>query len=409
MLPQLPIEIIGKILELLSRQDINCITVTCRTLYSKTTPSLYSHLELGHHVHMRQLQQGIALSSSLKQTILSYTRQLTLRSRQNGSNWRIQDLKSILGSSSKITTLIFSDFHALSTDMIQHTVSILPELQHVQFKYCHLVYNPKQTLLSNRRQCLGLKNTTTFNNELVNRVSFVWTDFTQKSILFSLFPKITRLELGSNHNKYDTINGYMVQSLYEHCPDITHLTITLPQVSSPILCNTISKYGAQLHHLSIRCDNASTLIAIATYAIGIKSLIIRVTSEDEGLDNAMITLIKNCSALQRFEIISCQLERHVPGIVWKSVGGKMAQLMLHKKETLSHTPSYRAPSQGNIWFYIVSEEALQQRHNYINSLPESRKSRDLQTLVLTHDDLTKTRLLSPRPNAFFQDLMILKK
>ncbi|KAG2214283.1 hypothetical protein INT47_000839 [Mucor saturninus] len=409
MLTQLPIEIIGKILELLSRQDISRITVTCRTLYNKTVPSLYGHLELGHHVHMRQLQQGIVTNPSLKQTILSHTRQLTLRSRQNGNNWRIQDLKSILGPSSRITTLIFSDFHALSTDMIQHTVSILPKLQHVQFKYCHLVYNPKQTLLSNRRQCLGLKNTTTFNNDLVNQVAFVWTDFTQKSILFSLFPKITRLELGSNHNKYDTINGFMVQSLYENCPHITHLTITLPQVSSSILCNTISKYGAQLQHLSIRCDNASTLKAIATYATDIRSLIIRVTSEDEDLDNSMITLIKNCSALQRFEIVSCQLENHVPSIVWKSVGGEMAQQMLRKRETSSHTPSYRAFGQGNIWFYIVSEEALQQRHNYINSLTESKKARDLQTLVLTDDILTKTRLLSPRPDVIFQDLMISKK
>lgn len=409
MLIKLPTEVIGHIQELLSRRDICQLTVTCKTLYKKNVPFLYSHLELGHHVHMRQLQQGIALEPFLKETILLHTRQLTLRSRQNGNNWRIQDLKRILGSSSRITTLIFSDFHALSTDMIQHTVCILPNLQHVQFHYCHLVYNPKQTILNNRRQCLGLKNTTTFNNDLVDRVSFVWTDFTQKSIFFSLFPKITRLELGANHNKYDTINGYMVKSLYEHCPHITHLTITLPQVSSSILCNTIINYGTQLQQLSIRCENATTLTTIATHATFIENLVIRVTSDDEGLDNAMITLIKNCHALQRFEIVSYHLEKHIPRVVWKSVGGKRAEIMLQKKENVMQTTSYRAPGHGNIWFYIVSEEALQQRHNYINSLPGPKKSHDLQTLVLTRNDITRTRLSSPRPDAFFQDLMVSKK
>lgn len=413
MLTKLPTEIIGQIQELLSRRDICQLTVTCKSMYHKNISFLYSHLELGHHVHMRQLQQGIAIQLSLKKTILQNTRQLTLRSRQNGNNWRIQDLKSILGPCSKITTLTFCDFHALSTDMIQHTVSILPNLQHVQFHYCHLVYNPKQTMLSNRRQCLGFKNTSTFTNDLVKQVSFVWTDFTQKSILFSLFPKITRIELGANHNKYDMINGFMVQSLYDNCPHITHLTITLPQVSSLILCNTIVNYGTQLKHLSIRCDNASTLTTIATHANHIQSLVIRVTSDDDGIDNAMVNLIKNCKSLQRFEIASYHLEKHVSSIIWKSLGGKLAQLMLQKRHQLENTlqtiPYREYPGRGSIWFYIISEEALQQRHNYINSLPEPKKTRELQTLVLIHNEILKIRLLSPKGDAFFQDLIISKK
>lgn len=97
----------------------------------------------------------------------------------------------------------------------------------------------------------------------LDRTSYTWIEFTENSTLPSLFPQITQLELESNRNKYDPINGLMVSLIAQHFPKITHLTIILPLIDKSILCDTITHYGMQLQQLSIKCDGHRILLAIA--------------------------------------------------------------------------------------------------------------------------------------------------
>ncbi|KAI9265878.1 hypothetical protein EDC94DRAFT_501858, partial [Helicostylum pulchrum] len=156
---------------------------------------------------------------------------------------------------------------ALSTDLIHRTVSVLPQIYSVEYHYCHIVYQTTTRTLDTTGSIL--------HTSQVKQVMLQWTDFTKKCIPFMLFKNLIRLELGSNRNKYDGVNEMLVDTLYQQCPDLTHMIITLPQVSSSVLCRTITKYGTQLQHLSIKCDSTSTLQAVAAHATELQSLRIR--------------------------------------------------------------------------------------------------------------------------------------
>lgn len=405
MLANLPIEILARIQVFLTRKDLTYLSITCRKIYGASLPSLYENLELGYYRHIRQLQQGTSSQSVLKKVINEYTRKLTLRSRQNGNNWRAQDLLCILGSSPQVKELIFSDFCKLSIQTIAQIISMLPNVQHVQFRYCHIVDNSLQQEQQNDNQFLHhslfdgysehrlnhdslhiptvdihLNN----NNTFLDRVTYMWTDFTEKSIAYSLFPQITQLELGSNHNKYDLINDSMVRSLYRHYPKITHLTITLPQVGHKALCDTITQYGEQLTYLSIRCDHTDILLSIATHARNIQSLTVRTSygsqnDYDELSSLAMINVIEHCRHLEHFEIISCNMEDHVPDIIWECclMSSSDFELCLRAQTVLSQkrkkerqnpqVPPNRPSIRGSMWFFTVTEEILEQRYRYMNA------------------------------------------
>lgn len=406
MLANLPIEILARIQLFLTRKDLTCLSITCRNIYGASLPSLYEDLELGYYRHIRQLQQGITSQSMLRKVINEYTRRLTLRSRQNGNNWRAQDLLDILGSSSRVKELIFSDFSRLSIQTIRQIISILPNVQHVQFRYCHIVDKSLQQEQQRDNQLLhhslfdgysehrlnydSLQTPTenifqTNNNTFLDRVTYVWTDFTERSIAYALFPQITRLELGSNRNKYDLINDSMVRSLYRHYPKITHLTITLPQVGHKALCDTITQYGKQLAYLSIRCDHTDILLAIAAHARNIQNLVVRTSygsppsGHDEQSSLAMVNVIEHCQHLEHFEIISCNMEDHVPDIIWvcclmRSNDFKLcfrAQTVLsqkrEKRRQNPQTPIHRPSTRGSVWFFTVTEEILEQRYRYMNA------------------------------------------
>ncbi|KAI8079219.1 hypothetical protein BDF21DRAFT_322383, partial [Thamnidium elegans] len=156
---------------------------------------------------------------------------------------------------------------ALSTDLIHRTVSVLPQVYSVEYHYCHIIYQ-------SATRTLDTTNSTPHTSQ-VKQVTLQWTDFTEKCIPFILFKNLIRLELGSNRNRYDGVNEMLVDTIYQQCPALTHMIITLPQVSSSVLRRTITKYGTQLQHLSIKSDSTSTLQAVAAHATELQSLCVR--------------------------------------------------------------------------------------------------------------------------------------
>jgi hypothetical protein len=180
----------------------------------------------------------------------------------------------------------------------------------------------------------------------------------------------------------------MVQSLHQNCPNITHLNIYLPQVNHIILSNTIISYGNQLDHLSIQCDHIHVLSAIANYATQIKSLILRTTfkhspnEDQEGSHALMAQLILKCKSLYRFEIISCDMEHHVPSIIWEScllhenLYTRAYEALLNKAtpQKVNSLSTYRPFTRQSIWFNIVDEEVLEQRSRYMNAVGLRNKS-----------------------------------
>lgn len=395
MLSNLPLELLGRIQLFLTRKDLTCLSITCRYIYGASLPFLYKNLELGYYRHIRQLQQGVTSQSLLKKVIYEYTRKLTLRSRQNGNNWRAQDLIRILGLSSRVEELIFCDFCRLSIQTIRQITSMLPNVQHVQFRYCHIVDRPleQQNHQSPHNSLVDSPSKHQLNNTTLKRVTYLWTDFTERSIRLSLFPQITRLELGSNRNKYDLINDRMVQSLYVHCPKITHLTITLPQVGHKAICDTITQYGDQLKYLSIRCDHTDILLSIAAHARNIQNLVVRTSygssnnnGHEEHSNFAMVKVIEYCQRLKTFEIISCDMENYVPDIIWEccllnstnfELCFKARSILSQKRGKQQQDPQTfrsRLSTRGSMWFFTVTEEVLEQRYRYMNAVGLRQKN-----------------------------------
>lgn len=387
MFARLPIEIIEHILELVTRNDINQVCKTCKSNYYKSLPILYRHLELGYYSHIKQLQQGIVVNDFLKQVIQQHTKQLTLRSRQNSNHWRTHDLISILGPQPKIRTIRFCDFRALSTDLIHRTVSVMPQVYSVEYHYCHIVYQTTTRTLDTADS--------TFHTSQVKHVMLQWTDFTKKCIPFMLFKNLIRLELGSNRNKYDGVNEMLVDTIYQQCPALTHMIITLPQVSCSVLCRTIAKYGTQLQHLSIKCDSTSTLQAVAANATELQSLCVRATSDHCRLDYALLDILYMCPQLKWVEVKSQGLEKHVHDIVWQVLGGNEAQEMLSKRKQAEENGEPERPvhvsAAGNIWFYTVSEEALRSRSNYLHSMRGYKKQEAFKSIMLHQRDILKIK------------------
>lgn len=392
MFTQLPIEIIEHILELITRNDINQICRTCKSSYYKSLPILYRHLELGYQAHIKQLQQGTLVNSYLKEVLQQHTKQLTLRSQQNSNHWRTHDLISILGPYPKIQTIQFRDFRALSTSLIHQTVSILPQLDSIEYHYCHIVFQTATRTLDT--------TSNTPHTSQVKRVLLQWTDFTEKCIPFLLLKNLVQLELGSNRNKYDGVNEMLVDSVYQRCPDLTHLIITLPQVTSFVLCRTITKYGTQLRHLSIKSDSTSTMQAVAAHATELQSLCIRATADQCKLDYALLDILRMCPQLKWVEIKSQGLEKHVHDVVWQVLGGNEAQEMLDKRRRMEENGEPHRPvhvsAAGSIWFYTVSEEALQLRSHYLHLMRGYKKQEALKSIVLNQHDILriKSRLQS---------------
>jgi hypothetical protein len=445
MLDKIPLEILEQIQEHVSRYDIHQVSITSKYLYTAITPSLYTHLELGCLTHIRQLQQGVENNLFLKNVILKNTKHLTLRSKQNGNRWRVQDLLKIIGTQTKIELLTFCDCPAITTSSIHEIVSILPCVSHVEFKYCHIIYaSTIQPSTSRSVAYLGALKTglckdkilnskittnnhgnppSNWNNPLLKRVSYIWTDFTEKAIVPSFFSQITHIELGSNRNKYESVNGIMVHMIPQYCPAITHLTIAVPAISEETLCYTIRAYGRQLKYLSVRCDGPQILSTIAMHATKLQSLFIRITpaAEKENMDPFLLSVVENCLDLQKLEVTSRQLDKDIPIVLWESLltctdtrGGNLkasrAQEAITRKLRLepnnndgkSHEQQHSSARHrmNNIWFHSVSEETLEQRHIH-NAIHDNRQKKTIETFCIDKKELlhVKQRIESMQKEA----------
>ncbi|KAL7330240.1 hypothetical protein PS15p_205207 [Mucor circinelloides] len=418
MLTIIPKEILNQVLNFLSRHDMYQLLCVCNYLYVMALPSLYSHLELGCHVYNRQLRNGVRTNHLLKDTIASCTKHLTLRSRQNGNNWRVEDLIQILGTLSQVEALSFVDFHSLSAETIIEVVALLPNLECIEFKYCHIVSTP---LDKHRRASNNVSSKGDFL-PAIYRLSYIWTDFTEKAIVPCLYSQITHLELGSNRNKYESVNGIMVNSLAHHCPNITHLTVALPQIEESILCDTIAYYGTQLQQLSIKCDGYRTLLAISTQALSLQKLTVRVApgarAQEQDISLYMAQIAAACKHLQSFDIASTQLDQDVPSVIWESIIACAKQDLTkasQKRQSRAHralmvrqnnqmarnypksgmASRQRLPLRRNsFWFHTVSEEALEQRYHYNNSINEryQHQRNNFETLQLAQPEVERVAL-----------------
>ncbi|GAN01759.1 hypothetical protein MAM1_0011d01194 [Mucor ambiguus] len=384
-------------------------------------PSLYSRLELGYYVYIRQLQHGVKTNIFLKDTVASYTKRLELRSSRNGNSWRIDDLIQILGTLSRVETLSFIDFHALSTETIICVIALLPNLRHVELRYCHIVSTP----LVQHRFVSNNASTKSNPSPAINKLSFIWTDFTEKAITSCLLPHITHLELGSNRNKYEAVNGLVVNSLAQHCPNITHLTIALPQIEEPIICDTIAHYGLQLQQLSIKCVGHRTLLAISARALNLQKLALRVTSEsqeeEDDISPYMIRIVTACRYLESFEIASTQLDQDVPNEIWEAIiacgeldatnasqkrqlRAQYALMVRQKNQVAKNDPKSGMASRqrlalgrNSVWFDTVSEEVLEQRYHYNNSIRGryQHQRNNFEQLQLIRSELVRVALRWP--------------
>lgn len=421
MLTIIPKETLGQILKYLPRHDIYHLLCSCNYLYIACLPYLYANLELGYHVYTRQLRKSIMTNQYLKNTISSKTKHLSLRSRRNANKWRLQDLVDIVGPNSRISSLTFTDFHTLSTEDIHQVAALLPNLRKIEFKYCHIVAHRGRTLLNNL--AYNNYNDTTASSKKLDRISYIWTDFSNEAsvIMPSLFSQITHLELGSNRNGHELVNELMIYSIVQHCPKITHLSIALPQVDESVLCDTIAHYGRQLQQLSIRCDGHRTLLAISAHLTCLQRLTIRVTTPSITTKDSsayFFQIFKTCKQLQTLEIASMQLEQDVPDFIWESiitcavgdsVAGQNKRLRAERALIVKQNKGRkdknglktgiegweRFPVRGDnsYWFCTVSEEALEQRYAYNNSLAGRYKHQTnrLERISLDQQELTAIR------------------
>ncbi|CEP18756.1 hypothetical protein [Parasitella parasitica] len=379
MLTIVPFEVLELIIKLLNTGDIYSLVCSCSYLHLAGLSYLYRHLELGSHIHIRQLQDAVKKNEFLKDTIFKCTKQLTLKSRQNRNNWRLQDLIDILGPASQVESLIFRDFNELSTVTISETVMLLPNLTEIEYRYCHIDSVP------------FIKNNKAASSPKLDCISYIWTDFTEEAITPLLFSQITHLELGPNRSKYDSVNRLMVSSITQFCPSITHLTIELPEIDESVICTIIAHYSIQLLQLSIKCDSHRTLVTLCTHATRLKSLSLRITKTDEEISLHMAQLVTACGNLSSFQIASTQLDLDVPDLIWTSIitcysedhsvaarnkrsRAQHALMTRRKKQEERNDPKSELASlqrlplrRNNFWFYTVSEEALEQRYHYNNS------------------------------------------
>jgi hypothetical protein len=299
--------------------------------------------------------------------------------------------------------------------MIRKVIAILPRLHHVEFKYCNIVYNPlpqnNAKTLSSKQTDLTNKNSLTNSIPTFTSLSFTWTEFSHKSNILSLYPQVTNLELGSNRNKYPMVNELMAKSITKSCPNLTHLSIALPQVSEATLCDMVAHYGNQLQQLSIRCDTSSLLNTIASCSTNLTHLTLRISpsADNEKISDCMLSVIQECKSLKELEVWSSYLEHDVPLEIWESI---IAEEMPHDiiqraKAVLSNTlicskssPTNNADQPGSafglssrVWFDVdVFEDVLQQR--YLHDLLNGNKqhSNIPENLVIGHSVLQAMRL-----------------
>ncbi|KAG2219383.1 hypothetical protein INT45_006091 [Circinella minor] len=292
---QLPQELLQLVFVMLPRQSLARFSQTCHLAYDLTSPTLYSHLQIGFRTHVRQLEEGIQRNNKLKEIMQTHTRNLTLKNHASNNLWLARDFADLLTATYNVRVLTLSNFDSLSVDYLSRLAAVLPNIECLELHYCNLTHeslfnqheqqNPASTTFLSRRSSsstslLSLSNTSSSTTALFSntrRLNFCWTDFSEAAVssLFKRLPYLECVDLGANRNRVIGANTTAIKSLTEHCACIKELTISLQQVSESVLCDTIAYYGPQLYKLSIRCDGRETLKSVAEHATHVKNLTIR--------------------------------------------------------------------------------------------------------------------------------------
>ncbi|KAI8646293.1 hypothetical protein BD408DRAFT_410516 [Parasitella parasitica] len=352
---QLPNELLQMIASHLPRQSLARLCSTSMAGYQLFLPKLYRHVELGHRNHIKQLEQGLQRNLYLKETVNLHTQILTLKCRQGGnSHWLVM---SLLEQLSNIRCLYFRDFLSLSVQKVRQALFALPRLRHLDFQYCELTSADSTATATAASITTTITTTTTTTITAATNtaktastchapnltsLNLLWTDFSADAIrqLFSFAPNLNRVFLGANHNRKPMANDTALQLLTSNCLHVKDLSISLQQVKEASLCEVIRMYGAQLQHLSIRCEGNDTLWAISQYTKQLRQLVIRCSNYAGGY-HSVIHVLQDCRALQHLEMVSWPVH-DVPSIVLDQIRYKTANIV-----TVSSTVAAAAPTAAS--------------------------------------------------------------
>ncbi|KAL0073724.1 hypothetical protein J3Q64DRAFT_1745121 [Phycomyces blakesleeanus] len=359
MLLGLPTELIHHVLGMLPRHSIAKLSLVSKASYYTCLPVLYSHLQLGLRIPIQQLDVGLTRNLYLKDIVERYTRTLTIICRQGTGYSLTKDLKTLLSKLTSIHTLIFVDFDALPVENVRQLAAVLPLVESIQFRYCHLIVSSSHRMSTHLRPAMlltarslqpQLQSSSEHIFQKTTCLTLFWTDFSEPAILelFCALPRLLCANLGANHNRTFTANDYAVSVLGRNCPDITSLSVSLQQVREESLCNLIACFGRQLRDLSIRCDTPRTLDVIAAHASQIKHLSVRAVPsvptqdthfqqrrtpmdqlENESPEetpetiekrsqNNMVEILHRCQGLVQLEMIAWRTQE-IPSIVWEAI------------------------------------------------------------------------------------------
>ncbi|KAI8885837.1 hypothetical protein K501DRAFT_311058 [Backusella circina FSU 941] len=378
MLLSIPLELLNRIHYFLDKASLLQLSLTSHYSYIQALPTLYAHLELGHYTHVRNLQSSKESNIKLSRALTHHTKILTLKSQQNNSYWRAHDLIKLLGNNSPIDRLTFHGFQMITTQNILEIMTALPRLKHLEFKYCFIVNRDKDRHVSIHQ---NYNNTIKDECSGVTTLSLVWTDFTAPAIDGILsFSKLDTIHLGSNRNKYDGINDYLVQSLYRRCPHIRNLTISIPCVEETTLSEVVCLYGNQLKYLSLQCDSPLLIQAIANHCHQVEYLELRGRSSNGSPSHEpFLDMIRDCKSLNTLKLTSFAVQ-DIPTVFWQrlvlidEIKQKALDALEHiktlqkKGEIDSNNNSIQQPQRrygsSRIYHYAVTEESLAQRYSY---------------------------------------------
>lgn len=386
---QLPPELLRLIFLYLPRQSLARLCLTCHQAYTICLPTLYAHVHLGLRAHVRQLEQGVYQRGELREAMQSYTHQLTMTNQQNCNMWMARDFAWLFSAAVNVRVLTLVHFESLTIGYLVRLTHQLPNIEHLRIQYSQLKSDPSSQTMTTTP---GYDTDNSFTK--AKNLDLCWTDFSEEAAaqLLQLLPNVETVNLGANRNKNRGANTTAVRSLSEHCPAVKHLTISLQQVSEPVLCDTITYYGPQLHSLSIRCDGRDTLKCVARHATLVKNLTIRAGSiqpppqrvvltlnqpqpmtppsfvttmmaqeqspQNEEQPGSIVGILQRCSQLVRLEMVSWLVE-DVPREVWRGI-----EVVASRHQAPSIVERRRAREQ-NKTFALGREELQEIRKQFV--------------------------------------------
>jgi hypothetical protein len=294
-----------------------------------------------------QIIHGINRSSLFSQILNQHTFHLTFSSKRQNNLWRKQDLLKLLGENSQIKRLSFNGFSELSMETVYQVLSLLPRLEYVEFKYCNII--DKSTA---HYSCHEPTVDTALVTSPATHLVMEWTEFSIKSVnRFTCFPNITHIKLGANRNANNGANEMLMKNLFEYCPSIHNMTVSLPLIRDATLADLISHYGSQLKRLSLNCEGPKMMNAISTNAHGVTHLALRGTQPllTYGDGTELKTLISRLKTLEQLDLISFVIQ-DIPMVIWKHLliyDPSIAEEAIYKiKNTVVMTRETRVPFAG---------------------------------------------------------------